>query len=223
MRGRRRSGFPPRHPGAARPNPGPVSSDDRRQRTPVPDRRWRFVRDDGHRTSMCPAGPTCLRVSPAAQHADRTRPRRLPVQRCKTTRAGGLAFRTRRSDPSPVAAATLALCGPRIVPRTWCRPSPTWPRAVSVFADKKRSFGSPIADFTCALMSSMGDKPAADVVDRRQERPRGALRGARRAAIRVDGEGGSAARPLRSAATFRPDALACASSSIGRGMIVVLA
>ena len=126
----------------------------------------------GHRTSTRPARSTCLRVSPASGRADRTRPRRPPVRWCKTLRAGGLAFRARRGDPSPVGTATSALRGSRIVPLDWCRRSPTWSRPVSVFADKRHAFASPIADITCASRSSMGDTAAGDVVDGRQTRAR---------------------------------------------------
>ena len=136
----------------------------------------------GHRTSPRPIGSTCLRVSPLLERADRTRPRRPPVQRCKTTGARGLAFRARRGDPSPVGSRTIALCGSHIVPRDSCRPSPTWPQPVSVYADKKHAFGSPADDFALASTSSIGDKPAADVVGGRQEPPRGAFRETRRAA-----------------------------------------
>ena len=164
--------------------------------------------------STCFGGPTCLRVSPASPRADRTRPRHPPVQRCKTTRADGLAFRTRRGDPSPVVTATPALCGSRIVHRGWCRPSPTWPRVVSVFADKSAPFGSPIADFTCRLMSSMNDRIAADVVDRRQACGANAMRKTRRAiADRVDRSCSSA-----SATRWRTPDRGQAVPGVGPGM-----
>ena len=60
----------------------------------------------GHRTSTLFAGSTRLRVSPAAQRADRTLPRLPPVQRCKTGWPRRLAFRVLRGDPSPVGTAT---------------------------------------------------------------------------------------------------------------------
>ena len=89
------------------------------------------------------------------------------------------------------------------------------PRAVRVAHHTSRLV-SPIADFTLVSMSSMGDRSAADVVDRRQERPRGALRGARRAATSVDDGGGSAAHPLRAAPTIRSVAPANSFRSRGR-------